>query len=159
HIEHGAPPADAARIFTAELEIAIRQRNLTAEVRSATALSNVLHAFTLKDHEAKNAAEHALRVSAVTVHGEGRARGDNAMLRTAMDLYDSYFIAFDTTPAAYELHHHAGELLASLGDHARAERHYTAAVERDLEQISCKASTGKWLDSSASGAVTEAQAA
>jgi TolA-binding protein len=156
NIEAGALPADAVRIFTAELEIAIRHRDLPTELRSAVSLANVVNA-TSATGESRESAERALRVAAVTVHGEARARGDTAMLNTAVELYTSYFLAFDSDPAAYELHHHAGELLASLKQPAEAERHYTASVERDLARLEQKQPPGKWLESSANGAVTNAQ--
>jgi TolA-binding protein len=156
-IESGAPPEDAVHIFTAELEIAIRERNLSAATAAGRRLADTASAFSVKSTEAREAAEKAVRTAAVTLHGEGRARANDSVLAAALALYDDYFLAFDATPLAYDLHHHAGELLMMLHRPAEAERHYTAAVERDLAQLQAHRPPGKWLQASALGAVNAAQ--
>ena len=155
----GATGADAARLFTAQLEIATRRRDLKAAAEIAAQLANTIHVLHAASDDALGSAERALRVAAVTLHGEGRAANDARVLKAAMSLYDSYFVAFENASEAYELHHHAGELLLALKEPALAERHYTAAVERDLTLLGAGKPPGKWLDSSAQGAVTAAQEA
>jgi tetratricopeptide (TPR) repeat protein len=158
-IEAGAPLSDAASIFTAELEIAIRRRDLASEARVGAQLAQVISAFPAAASAVQEAAEHALRVAAVTVHGEGRARGDRATLESAASLYGDYFLAFNHSEAAYELHHHAGELLAGLKRPAESEEQYSAAVVLDLSRMNAGRPAGKWIESSAQGAVTAAQEA
>jgi tetratricopeptide (TPR) repeat protein len=156
-IEPQAPPEDAVHIFTAELEIAIRERDLTAATAAGRKLADTASAFTVKSAEAREAAEKAVRTAAVTLHGEGRARANDTMLTAALALYEDYFLAFDATPLSYDLHHHAGELLVLLHRPAEAERQYTAAVERDLARQKAHEPPGKWLQASALGAVNAAQ--
>jgi tetratricopeptide (TPR) repeat protein len=166
-LEDGAPAGEAASIFTAELDIAVRQRDLPGSVLAGRKLSDALSVASRAPATsggskpavpaaAGEAAEHALRVAAVTLHGEGRARGDARLLSGALQLYDDYFQVFDSAAAAYELHHHAGELFTLLHKPALAERHYTAAVERDLVRLSKHEAPGKWLEASALGAVNAA---
>lgn len=155
-LEGHAPAADAIRILTAQLEIAVRQRNLAVSVATGNKLGNTLGAFPGSE-DSRREAEKALRVAAVTLHGEGRARGDQPTLQAALSLYTAYFLAFDESPLAYELHHHAGELLDMLHQPARAERHYSAAVVRDLKAMREHKAPGKWLAASALGAVNMAQ--
>lgn len=154
-----AEPKDALRMLAADLEIAIRRRELEGAVAAARELATLVETHGAPPRESAEPAERALRVAAVTIHGEGRASGDAARQEIAVTLYDAYFRAFPDWEAAYELHHHAGELLLGLKRHAPAERHYTAAVLLDLERIEKGETPGKWLARSAHGAVVAAHEA
>ncbi len=156
-LEPGAKAADLAGILTTELQIATRRRDLPTLVRVATRLADTCEVLGHVPKAVRDAGELALRVAAVTIHGEGRAANDPARLRAALSLYRAYFRAFDSYPDAYDLHHHAGELLMSLHRPAEAERQYTAAVAIDLARLAHHRKPGKWLADSAHGAVFAAQ--
>lgn len=150
-----APPDAAVRLSATEVEIAVRRRDLPTAVSAARRLAEVIASHSV-DEEAARRAEQVLRVSSVRIHGEGRAGNRKPLLEAARAMYEAYFQAFDASASAYDLHHHAGELLHGLGLPAEAERHYTAAVERDLLRLDRGESPGRWLAPSAHGAVVAA---
>lgn len=152
-----APMEAAARMLAASMDIAVRRRARADVLAMAPTLADLFEARDDFDDEVRSSAERALRVAAVTFHGEGRAAGDDERLDEAYSLYAAYLRGFADDPHAYELHHHAGELLLSLHRSALAERHYTAAVLIDLKRLEEKAAAGKWLASSARGAVVAAR--
>jgi len=151
-----APPAGALRMLSLQVEIALRRRDGPSAVDAARAIASL--AAEHRDLDASGA-ERAVRTAAVTLHAEGRAARRTGQLETALALYRAWFEAFSSSEAAYELHHHAGELLASLSRSAEAEREYTAAAEQDLARLSRGDAPGKWMAASARGAVEAALAA
>lgn len=153
----GAPMEAAARMLAASIDIAVRRRARADVLAMAPLLADLFEARDSFDDEVRQTAERALRVAAVTFHGEGRAVGDTTRLDEAYTLYAAYLRGFPDDPHAYELHHHAGELLLSLKRPALAERHYTAAVLLDLQRLEKDAPAGKWLASAARGAVVAAR--
>lgn len=156
-LSHEATPTDAVRLLVAELEIAVRRRDTGAVAGIATRVADLFAKGTPVDDASREAAERALRVAAVTFHGEGRSAADTARLELAVTLYRQYFRAFDKDEAAYELHHHAGELLLSLKRGPEAEVDFTAAVTRDLDRLGRGEEPGRWLTTSAHGAVVALQ--
>lgn len=148
---------DAGRMLASSLEIAVRRRDRQAVLSLGQTLADVAELQALAK-DVKMQAERALRVAAVTLHGEARANADRQGLEDAATLYADYLRAFPDDPHAYELHHHAGELLLTLGLPALAERHYTAAVIEDMRRHAAGEPRGKWLAPSARGAVVAAEA-